>query len=71
MVSNNAVSPTVSLVFAAGYVFVPYVHCAIVVAFAVVAEADLFDGVFELAEEDATPWTFTSFLAGEEVVAVS
>ena len=55
------------LPFAAGYVFVPSVHFVVVVAFAVVAEADLLDGVFELAEEDATSWPFAPFLVGEEV----
>ena len=54
------------LPFAAGYVFVPSVHFVVVVAFAVVDEADLLDGVFELAEEDATSWPFLSFLAGED-----
>ena len=54
------------LSFAAGYVFVPSVHFVVVVAFAVVNEADLLDGVFELAEEDATSWPFLSYLAGED-----
>ena len=54
------------LPFAAGYVFVPSVHFVVVIAFAVVNEADLLDGVFELAEEDATSWPFLSFLVGED-----
>ena len=47
------------------------VDFVIVIVFAVVTGADLLDGVFELAQEDATPWPFMSFLAGEEVVTVS
>ena len=54
------------LPFATGYVFVPFVHFVVVVTFAVVDEADLLDGVFELVEEDATSWTFLLFLAGED-----
>ena len=54
------------LPFAAGYVFVPSVHFVVVVAFAVVNELDLLDGVSGLAEEDVTSWPFLSFLAGED-----
>ena len=47
------------------------VDFVVVVAFAVVAGADLLDGVLESAEEDATPWPLALSLGGEEVVAVS